>query len=91
MQVLVEVVDPAVAAEEYISNPIQVEVCQGTTLSQLGERLQLPPELSHLGLVNREIKSGDYVLQEGDYIAFFSSYEGPECDIPILSDERRGG
>lgn len=83
IQVLVEIIDPLV--EEHISNPILMDLYPGTTIRQLGECLNLPPELTSLALVNQEIRQYDYILQDRDYVAFFSSLEVPEGDIPVLT------
>lgn len=86
MRVIVEIIDPFAYNEDHVSNPVEIEIIPGTTLSQLGARLNLLPELTNMGLVNREVKTADYVLQDGDYVAFFTSCEGCEGDIPVLLD-----
>lgn len=80
MLVLVEIINPS-EGEEGGGNPYQMEVEPGTTLAQLGARFNLPPDLTHLALVNGKVQRGDYVLKEGDYVAFYSAVEPPESDL----------
>jgi len=80
MLVLVEIINPG-ELEESGGNPYQMEVEPGTTVAQLGARFNLSPDLTYLALVNGEVRRGDYVLKDGDYVAFYSAVEPPESDL----------
>ncbi|NLK52029.1 MAG: hypothetical protein GX295_06255 [Syntrophomonadaceae bacterium] len=84
MRVQVEIVT-SLLVDVPSSYSTELEVEAGTLLFQLGERMGVPDELNHLALVNGEIRSGDYVLQEGDYIAFYTQLNEAIEDLPLVS------
>lgn len=84
MRVQVEIVT-SLLVDVPSSYSTELEVEAGTLLFQLGERMGVPDELNYLALVNGEIRSGDYVLQEGDYIAFYTQLNEAIEDLPLVS------
>ena len=61
-------------------NAISMDIAEGTTVSSLIEQLKLPPELTHLVLINGSYVEpsarGDRVFREGDEFAVFPPIAG---------------
>ncbi len=86
MQVLVEIVN-AEAMDDEQSNLTSFDIEAGTALAQLGMRLGLAPELAQLAWVNGEVKTGDYLLQEGDRVVFYVSLGEYESVQMLFNDQ----
>lgn len=52
------------------------EVQDGTTLSNLAEKLNIKPELVFMFVVNKEREDDHYILKNGDVVTIFSPSAG---------------
>ena len=64
------------APEEAQSGTFTYRIKEGTTIGELIEELQIPPEECKQAFINRNRQEWDYPLQEGDRVALFSPVAG---------------
>ena len=77
--------------------PFEVELPEGSTIADLIQHLQIPPEEMKIAFVNGRMQPLEYLIQEGDEVGMFSpvgggSEEEMHLDIWLYGDlARRGG
>jgi len=56
--------------------PMQVELADGATLTDLYDALSIPPDETKTAFVNATIRAADYRLNDGDEIGLFPPVGG---------------
>ena len=59
-----------------IGEPMEVKLPDGASVSDLVEKLEIPPDEVKLVYVNGRLRSMDYVLSEGDEVGIFPPVGG---------------
>ncbi len=59
-----------------IGEPMEVKLPDGASVSDLIEKLEIPPDEVKLVYVNGRLRSMDYVLSEGDEVGIFPPVGG---------------
>ena len=66
----------SVLREQLKKSEAVVEICEGETVASLAQRLAGSPAFPLLFAVNQEYVARDYVLKEGDEVAFIPPVAG---------------
>jgi len=59
---------PTGALKAYISGKDEIPIAAGRTVRETLTGLKIPPEVIALVVVNEELQSKDYLIQEGDLV-----------------------